>query len=91
LNRVDAGQAGQDRAASLRLLVSRDGRQWQEVWRAQSGEPAWEIPVTDFRAGVQVPGRKARFVRLDLCPAKPEYFHLRHVEVWGRASAPSGP
>ncbi len=91
LNRVDAGQAGQDRAASLRLSVSHDGRQWQEVWRAQSGEPAWEIPVTDFRAGVQVPGRSARFVRLDLCPAKPEYLHLRHVEVWGKASAPSGP
>jgi hypothetical protein len=84
LNRVDAGQAGQDRAATLRLSVSKDGKEWQEVWKAGTVEAVWEIPVNDFRAGAQVPGRKARYLRLELHPAKSEYFHLRQVEVWGK-------
>ena len=84
LNRVDAGQAGQDRAASMRLSVSKDGKTWQEVWKAARGEALWEIPVNDFLAGAQVPGRKARYIRLELKPATAEYFHLRQVEVWGR-------
>lgn len=84
LNRIDAGQAGKDRTATMRLSVSKDGREWQEVWKAGTVEAVCEIPVNDFRAGAQVPGRKARYLRLELRPAKPEYFHLRQVEVWGK-------
>jgi len=84
LNRIGAGQPGQDRAATLRLSVSSDAKTWVEVWKADRGLPSWEIPLTDFLAGAQVPGRKARHVRLELKPAKPEYFHLRQVEVWGK-------
>jgi alpha-L-fucosidase len=84
LNRISCGQPGQDRAATLRLSVSLDGKTWAAVWQADRAQPTWEIPVTDFLAGAQVPGRKARYVRLELKPAKPEYLHLRQVEVWGK-------
>jgi hypothetical protein len=84
LNRVSAGQAGEDRAATLRLSLSKDGRNRQEVWKADKVQAAWEIPVNEFRAGVRVPGRKARYLQLDLYPARPEYFRLRQVEAWGR-------
>jgi len=84
LNRTSCGQPGMDRASTLRMSVSLDGRTWSEVWKADRGLPEWEIPVTDFLAGAQVPGRKARYVRFELKPVKPEYFHLRQVEVWGK-------
>ena len=84
LNRTKAAQAGMDRAATLRLSISSDGKSWTEVWKAESGLPLWEIPVNDFLAGAQVPGRKARFVRLETKPEKPEYFHLRQVQVYGK-------
>jgi len=84
LNRTGAGKAGENRAATLRLSVSPDGKAWQEVWQAERAEPQWEIPVTDFLAGAQVPGHKARFLRLELRPGAPEYLHLRQVEVWGK-------
>ena len=84
LNRSQAGQPGRDRAATLRVSISRDGTAWQEVWKADRGEPRWEIPVTDFVAGAQVPGRQARYLRLEIQPLKPEFFHLCHVEVWGK-------
>ena len=83
-NRIGAGQPGQDRAATLRLSVSLSGKAWQEVWKASRSAPQWEIPVNDFLAGAQVPGRKARYLRLETRPAKPDYFHLRQVEVWGK-------
>jgi hypothetical protein len=84
LNRTSCGQPGIDRAATLRLSVSTDGKIWSEVWKADRGLPAWEIPVTDILAGAQVPGRKARYLRFEIKPAKPEYLHLRQVEVWGK-------
>ncbi len=86
LNRPGAGQAGMDRAKTLRLLISKDGQQWQEVWQATSAEAMWKIPVTDFVAGAQVPGRSARFVKLELHPNQPEFFHLQQVEVWGKTN-----
>ena len=83
-NRIGAGEPGQDRAATLRLSVSISGKTWQEVWRASRSAPQWEIPVNDFLAGALVPGRKARYLRLETRPGKPDYFHLRQVEVWGK-------
>jgi hypothetical protein len=85
LNRLNAGQPGMERAATLSVSVSSDGNAWQEVWKADSSLRQWEIPVNDFVAGAQIPGRKARHLRLELKPAKPEYLHLRQVEVWGKA------
>jgi alpha-L-fucosidase len=84
LNRTSCGQPGMDRAATLHLSVSLDSKTWQEVWKADRGAPQWEIPVTDFLAGAQVPGRKARYLRLELKPTKAEYLHLRQIEVWGK-------
>lgn len=84
LNRTGAGQAGLDRAATLRLSVSSDGKSWSEVWKADRAATHWDIPVTEFRAGVQVPGRKARYLRLEIHPEKPAALHLRQVEVWGK-------
>ena len=84
LNRTDVGQPGQDRAATLRVSVSSDGKTWTEVWKAERGEPQWEFPIMDYRAGAHVPGRNARYLRLELKPAKSEHFHLRQVEVWGK-------
>ena len=83
--RVRNRSAGKERAATLQLSVSTDGKTWQQVWQAERAEEIWEIPVTDFLAGAQVPGRKARYLRLSLHPEKPEYFHLRQVEVFGKA------
>ena len=83
-NRVGAGQPGMDRAATLRVSVSDDGQAWHEVWKADSSKRQWEVPVTDYVAGAHIPGRKARYLRLELKPAQPEHFHLRQVEVWGK-------
>ena len=49
LNRLGAGQAGQLRAAMLRLSLSLDGKTWLEIWKADRSAPEWKIPVTGAR------------------------------------------
>ncbi len=81
---LNRGDMCQDRAATLRLSVSKDGETWQEIWKADGAAPVWEVPVTDFRAGAHLPGRKARYIRLETRPSTPTFFHLKQVEVWGK-------
>ncbi|MCB1132576.1 MAG: discoidin domain-containing protein, partial [Verrucomicrobiae bacterium] len=83
LNRIRAGRPGVERAASLRLSVSTDGATWQEAWHADSAEEQWEIPLSSVRAGAEVPGREARYLRLELRNSEPTPLHLRQIEVWG--------
>jgi alpha-L-fucosidase len=84
LNRAHPDQGVENRAATLRLSVSTDGQTWQEIWKADKVATQWEIPVTDFVAGAHIPGRKARYLRLELKPSRLEILHLRQVEVWGK-------
>ena len=72
------------RMATMRAGVSLDGQQWTEVWQAEKAESRWEFPVTEFVSGAQIPGRLARFIRLQTHPAKPDYIELKQVEVWGK-------
>jgi hypothetical protein len=73
-NRTDVCQ---DRATSLRLQVSKDGKNWQEVWTATDLPPAWEIPLLSKNI-------RARYVRLNTLPKTPTPLHLQHVEIWGK-------
>jgi alpha-L-fucosidase len=84
LNGTKTDQAAIDHAATLHLSISSDGKTWTEVWKSEKILPQWEIPVNDFLAGAEVPGRKARYLRLETKLEKPEPFHLNQVQVYGK-------
>jgi hypothetical protein len=42
------------------------------------------VPVTTRQAGAQVPGRPARYLRLETRPSKPAPMLLQRVEVYGK-------
>lgn len=67
-----------------KVFLSVDGKEWKEIWRANRAEALWEVPVTEFRAGAEIPGRQARYVRVEIAPAQPERFRLRQVEIFGK-------
>ncbi len=48
----------------LRIAISGDGEKWEEVYKGSYGLPEWEVPVTQHVAGIQQPGRPARYVKL---------------------------
>ena len=71
--------------ATLHVSISSDGKTWTEVWKAEKAENTWEFPVTEFVSGVQVPGSKAQFIRLQTNPGSPQNLILKQVEVYGNA------
>jgi len=73
-----------ERMATMRASVSPDGSTWFEIWKAQKADRVWEVPVTEFVSGAQIPGRQVRFIRLQTHPAKPDHLLLKQVEVWGK-------
>jgi hypothetical protein len=77
-------ESSPQRMATLRASVSLDGRDWTEVWQAEKAERTWEVPITEFVSGARIPGRAARFIRLQTHPGKPDYLLLKQVEVWGK-------
>jgi alpha-L-fucosidase len=73
-----------NRMATLCASMSIDGKAWTAIWKAEKSESRWEFPVTTFVSGAQVPGRPARFIRLQTNPAGPQPLLLKQVEVWGK-------
>ena len=76
-NRCDDGPAAA-RAARLRVLLSKDGKQWNQVYQ-QDGKVFFG--TTDGKPlRISLAGHQARFVRLQL-PGQ-GYLHLDEVEVY---------
>ena len=44
---------------------------------------AWLVPVTSFDAGANVPGRRARFIRVETKNEAPRELLLRRITVFG--------
>ena len=80
---VIENRASERRAEGLIVSVSEDGRQWQEVWRARTFETTWLVPVTHVDAGANVPGCRARFIRLETRNEAPRELLLKRVTVFG--------
>lgn len=49
--------------AILQLALSIDGETWEEFYQDSYGLPKWEVAITRHVAGIQQPGRPARYVR----------------------------
>ena len=73
-----------ERMATLSASVSLDGKEWTEVWKAEKQESRWQIPVSEYVSGARVPGKMARYIRLQTHPDQPNYLLLKRVEVWGK-------
>lgn len=72
---------GQDEfqwAVPLKVSVSTDGKAWTQVASFEKAEPV-------FRVDLQGSSPRARFVRIERAPGKPQArFHFRNLIVYGR-------
>ena len=71
------------RSEGLILSVSEDGNKWEEVWKAKEWTASWVVPLTHVFAGATVPGRKARYIRLETKNDSPRELMLQRVAVFG--------
>ena len=81
---VIENRPGERRTDGITVSVSEDGRQWTKVWAAPNWQQIWEVPVTTTQAGAEVPGRPARYLKLETKPAQPAPMLLNRVEVYGK-------
>jgi hypothetical protein len=72
------------RTEGLMLSISEDAQRWTKAWTAPKWQQVWEVPVSVTRAGAEVPGRPARYLRLETKPGKPSPMLLQRVEVYGK-------
>lgn len=63
-----------DRTDRLAMYVSRDGKNWREVWRTSRAKRSWTVNLK--------PSQKARYLKLVL--EKKEYFHLSGLKIYGK-------
>ena len=79
------------RRTATTISLSPDGKQWEQIWKqSEAATPAdapsdvWEIPVTSFVAGAQLPGKPARYIKIERNLTTPDALHLQAVQVFGR-------
>lgn len=73
-----------ERMATLSVSVSINSKDWTEVWKATKNEKTWEVKITNFVSGANIPGRQVRYIRLQTHPEKADCLMLKQVEVWGK-------
>jgi hypothetical protein len=81
---VIENRPGERRTDGLTLSISEDGEQWTKVWTGSRWQQVWEVSVTTTQAGAEVPGRPARYLKMETKPAKPAPMLLQRVEIHGK-------
>ena len=74
---------GERSSEGLILSISVDGKQWDEAWKAEEWEQTWCAPVTHFHAGIEKPGRQARYLKLETRGEHERLLLLQRVTVYG--------
>ena len=71
------------RSEGLIVSISKDGKQWDQIWQAPEWKEKWLVPVGHFHAGITVPGRNARFIRVETKGNHPRPLILQRMTILG--------
>ncbi|MFZ9933404.1 MAG: alpha-L-fucosidase [Chthoniobacterales bacterium] len=74
---------GDRRSEGLVLSVSLDGKNWEEIWRAPEWQEKWVVTPTRFHAGIDLPGRDLRYLKLETKGPEPRPLVLQRVTILG--------
>ncbi len=72
---------GDRRSDGIQTYISNDGDSWEKIWEPDMWDQEWFFPVTHFHAGINVLGRKARFVKIE--QPKLNILALSHLKIYG--------
>jgi len=75
---------GDSRSEGLMLSISTDGTTWETLWKASKWEEKWLVLPTQFHAGITVPGRTARYIRMETKGNPPRPLLLQRVSILGQ-------
>ena len=81
---VIENRPGDSRSEGLMLSISTDGTTWETLWKASKWEEKWLVLPTQFHAGITVPGRTARYIRMETKGNPPRPLLLQRVTILGK-------
>jgi hypothetical protein len=62
-----------------------DGTKWDDIFISGGPSATFQIPVTRFHAGIDVPGREIRFIKLTgISKDRKRPLHLSRMRVYGK-------
>ena len=70
--------------AVFKVQVSKDSFSWQPIYVGKYNKDFWEIPVNEFRAGAQIPGKLLQYIKIEAISKKLIVLQLRKVEIYGK-------
>ena len=80
---VIENRPNEHRSDGLIMSVSGDGEMWTQVWQAEELQSEWTVALTHFHAGIDVPGREARYLKFETRNKKGRSLLLNRVTVYG--------
>ena len=81
---IDNGP-GRRATRTLKVSVSLDGTNWDDIFISGGPSSTFQIPVTRFHAGIDVPGREIRFIKLTgISEHRKRPLHLSRMRVYGK-------
>ncbi len=80
---VIENRPGEYRTENMIISVSEDGETWTEAWTAPEWEEKWLAVITHFHAGIDVLGRKGRYLKLETRGEPPRPMLLHRLAVYG--------
>lgn len=73
------------RTAPLAVLLSTDGKTWHEIHRGPLNRDYIDVPITTFASGAEVPGRSARYLRVQAdFSTKPDTLGFAHLQLYAK-------
>ena len=73
----------ESKRTDTKVSLSDDGSTWSEAWKSSDTADTWEIPVTSYVAGAYIPGRKARYIKIERNLKNPDSLHLQSIKIYG--------
>ncbi|MCR8668813.1 alpha-L-fucosidase [Aestuariibaculum sp. M13] len=65
------------------VFTSIDGENWNKIEDKKGSFYHWEVPVTQFNAGIELPGIKGRYIKVSVESSSTAALHLKKLQVYG--------
>ncbi|MFV0592527.1 MAG: alpha-L-fucosidase [Draconibacterium sp.] len=81
---IAIGELTQSIKQKVKVEVSLDGKEWKEIAKEVPERGKWELTVSNFSAGIQLPGVDTRYIRIRTTESDSPEFHVKSIVVYGK-------
>ncbi|WP_299580359.1 alpha-L-fucosidase [uncultured Sunxiuqinia sp.] len=68
----------------VKVEVSADGKEWKEIAKEVPEQGKWELTISNFSAGIQLPGVDTRYIRIHTTKSDSPELYIKNLVVYGK-------